>query len=412
MPDAASYTLRFRTTDALHRKGDILCGGSRPVFVGQTPECLLRLAPHPDWADACYAVIVPRGDGWCLIRQEKDADILVNGSPLRYAVRLSEGDILSFDRTVVTFRTDAADVPTAAYVHNRRGSRALWAGMAILLAAVVILAVHLYVRSLNPMRIFRAERASVYAVRVDSLLVDSAGVRIHAAPADHPVSGTGFVTEDGYFVTARHCLEHWLAEEAFLADDPEKAPYEGIRWAVRAEENPDLQVLTAVTVLDGEGREVAHYRSDAFAMDKSADQLYERGDYAHVWVWRSLVSRYSRFGAELGDLAVARWNGPAGTLRRSSGAFEEGATLTVIGFPAEEGGFNPRQDFKTHPGVHRRPDGCLVAGEEIPAGFSGSPVFARDGLDKQVVGIVSRTSDGYTLMVPASEIDRLITFLP
>lgn len=407
-----SYTLRFRTTDALHHKGDVLCGGSRLLSVGQTPECALQLVPHPDLADCCYAVIVPRGEDWCLIRQEKDADILVNGRPLSYAANLRDGDILSFDRTVLSFHVVDADVPTAAYVHHRRGSRALWATLLLIIVAVGILAVQLYVRSLNPMRVFKTERTSIYAVRVDSLLVDSAGVRIHAAPADHSVRGTGFVTQDGYFVTARHCLEHWLAEESLLKNDPEAAPYEGMRWAIRAEENPDLRVMTAVTVLDQNGREVTRFHSDAFAMDKSRDHLYERGDYAHVWLWRSLISRHSRGGAELGDLAVARWNGPAGTLVRDAGAFEEGGNLTVIGFPAEEAETTPRQDYKQHPGVHRRPDGCLLAGEEIPGGFSGSPVFARDGFDKYVVGIVSRTSDGYTLMVPASEIDRLISMLP
>lgn len=78
------YAIRFRSTDDLHRRGDILYGGDNALYIGQTPECQLRLAPHPDYADTCYAVIVRReqGNGWVLLRQEAEADIRVNGQPL------------------------------------------------------------------------------------------------------------------------------------------------------------------------------------------------------------------------------------------------------------------------------------------------------------------------------------------
>ena len=94
---SSAIRVHIRTADALHGKGDVFSSHSA-IRVGQTPECELQLLPHPDLEDSCYAVLLPPSDpstSWCIVRQDPDADICLNGLPLGMAAPLRENDRIS-----------------------------------------------------------------------------------------------------------------------------------------------------------------------------------------------------------------------------------------------------------------------------------------------------------------------------
>ena len=134
--DNAYYAIRFCGSDAMHRKGDIQYFCDRVVYVGQTPECDLKIPSHPDYADCCYAVIVKEDNGWNIIRQERDADIRVNGTLLPWVAHLSDGDTFSFDSTTVRFYVKSGALPAGNYVANK-GQRTLWVAIAAIANSLI-----------------------------------------------------------------------------------------------------------------------------------------------------------------------------------------------------------------------------------------------------------------------------------
>ena len=143
-------------------------------------------------------------------------------------------------------------------------------------------------------------------------------------------------------------------------------------------------------------------------MDKSRDHLYERGDARIVYFWRSLISRHSRRDAELGDVAVLPWKGKAGTISLGDGIPEAGTELVLFGYPEDEVAGLPPLSFLKTPMLYALSPGWFLVEQEVDAGYSGGPVFVRSGGRKTVVGIVSRSSGGHTLVIPVSEIKHLI----
>lgn len=403
--------LHLRTADALHGKGDLYCSDA-PVRIGQTPECDFRLIPHPDFADGCYAVIVPDGDRWCIIRQEPGADIALNGVRLGMAAPLREGDRLDFDRTQlrVSFAGFTADGAGPLYVKGHRHSPVLWGGLIALLLLVLGILGYLFEQSRSLDWLYRSETKSIYAVRADSLIVLRDGVPIAALPVTPARIGTGFVADGGYFVTARHCLEFWLCDEAELRADTASIRSEAVRWAIRAELDSSLALRTRVAILDRKGREVARLSSDAFAMDKSRDHLYECGTATEAYLWRSILSRYSRWDAELGDVAVARWPDSREGLILGNFPEEAASQFALFGYPEVESGTPRLVPFATELTYVSLP-GWLLVRDEVTAGYSGGPAFVRIGGRKSVIGIVSRSSDGRTLIVPVDEIKKLMQSL-
>ena len=252
MPKA--IRLHFRTVDSLHRKGDHFESGT-PFRIGQTPECELTLAAHPDLADSCYAVVIPDGDRWYLLRQEQDADIWVNGLPFGMAATLGEGDRIAFDHTELRVSFVAESVSSGpAYLTRRRSSPVLWGGVILLFLLVGGILGFLYEQGRTVPHLFADEMDSIYAVRADSLIVERDGVRVDAFALDPPRVGTGFATEDGCFVTARHCLEFWLCDETLLRRDTSEIASEAVRWAIRAELDTTLHLRSVVSVIDRDGQ--------------------------------------------------------------------------------------------------------------------------------------------------------------
>lgn len=409
------YALRLRSADELHRKGDVQYGNDTPLFVGQTGECGFRIPDHPDYADSCYAVILPNNDGtsWRIVRQEESADITVNGVPLELVRNLHGGDLLKFDRTLVQFTEEKGERPSTQYVRSKP-PWAIWAMMAAVLLVLFGIVMFLYYHSLTPEAIFKDELADICKIEADTLIVrNKNGEPLEVIPIERPLVGTGFITEDGYFVTARHCVEFWLALESELRPDPHKIQSIAVRKAIEVESDTTMVLETKLKITSHDGSHVWRHSSEEFTIDKSRDNVYEYGGFATPYLWRSVVSLYEQRGAELGDAAVLRWPHGKGhvKLEKADVPQQNKNALYSFGYPQSDN----RQDavFSSVESTLyqvQNPNECFIFEKGLDPGFSGGPVFTRNlaNRGKVVVGLVSRSDGSHTLMVPVSQIHKLI----
>lgn len=407
------FALRFRSVDELHRKGDVQYGDDNALYIGQTEECGLRIAAHPDYADSCYAVIVKNDDGtgWRIIRQENGADITVNGEPLALVRNLRGGDLLKFDRTVVQFTEEQGDRPNTRYVQSKP-AWGVWAAMAGIVAILAGIVAFLYLNNQKPVAIFKREVPSICKIEADTLLIiSSQGDTLDVIPTDRALVGTGFVTEDGYFVTARHCVEFWLGMESELRPNLRDIESPFVRWAVEAEMDTTIRLVSKLKITSQDGSRSWYFSSDAFTMDKSHDDIYDCGDFETPYLWRSVVSLYEKQDTELGDVAVIRWPYGKGTVKlgTSDNKLMAQEKLYGFGYPQSE---NRQEALFTSIEAkvsqdQKSPNDWFLCDPGFDPGFSGGPVFTRSS-GRTVAGIVSRSAGNRTLIVPVSQIHNLI----
>ena len=407
------YALRFRSADELHRKGDVQYVTDRALYVGQTEECGLRIAENPDFADCCYAALVKNDDGrgWRIIRQERYADVTVNGEPLALVRNLKNGDLLKFDRTLVQFTVEQGDRPMVQYVQSKP-AWGLWAAMAGVVIALFGVIAFLYLNNQKPTAIFKREIPSICKIEADTLLVLTSQDTLEI-PADRSMVGTGFIVDNGYFVTARHCVEFWLAMEDELKSNLRDIHSQIVRWAIGAEMDTNIRLVAKLKVTSHDGKQVWYFTSEDFLMDKTLDNVYEFGDFETPYLWRSLVSLYERRGTELGDVAVMRWPFSQGTIKLADPdlCLQEKSDIFCFGYPQsdsrQEAVFSTMES-SVYQGQTSSYD-FFICEKGLDPGFSGGPVFIGGGTNAEmVVGIVSRSDGNHTLMVPVSQIHKLI----
>ena len=406
------FALRFRSKDTLHKKGDIQYVSDKTLYIGQTEECGLKIAVHPDYADTCYAVIVKNedGEGWRIIRQEKHANITINGTPLEMVSSLHNLDLLKFDQTVVQFDIGQGTMPTVQYVESKP-SWVVWMPLATLLVLAVVAVVLWPSKEEKASDIFKKEIASLCKIEADTLLVlTSQNDTLEVLCPDHSSVGTGFITDDGYFVTARHCVEFWLAYENELRPNLYDIKSPIVRRAIDAEMDTTIHLVAKLTVTSYDGQHVWHVCSDDFTMDKSRDDIYDCGDFETSYLWRSVVSQYEKRDAELGDVAVMKWS-ICGTIKleKANVTQKMDTRLYGFGYPQSEGRQEAALSSDEGKVYHdqRDPEECFICEKGFDPGFSGCPVFSAEN-NHVAVGIVSRSDGRHTLVVPVSQIYHLI----
>lgn len=407
---------RFRTTDSVHRSTEIQYSGNQTVYIGQTKGCEVMLESLVDYVDACYAVIITRGDGRCyIVRKEDTALIRVDGSDLGIVAEITTGTVLQFDTTEIIFSIHEGDTPTVTHVY-KKSPKTLWAA----LACVVIVLAGLVIKSYNDEKSlydkFDTEMASVYRIETDSLfLVCTSGNIVGSCAMEHHEIGTGFVTRDGYFVTARHCVEPWLAMEGELRNDIDSITSIPLQWAIRAEIDTTVNLVAGMSVKDGDGKEVMRLHSYDFAIDNTHDNILEFGGYDKAFIWRSVVSCYENHSAELGDAAVTKVNmigniKIAGQNEMASCKMDE--KTYCIGFPPMDYGAMQKIIKDSRIFQYTSAQEWFLIDEGLDKGFSGGPVFIESSMAQHnVIGIVCRSNGKHTLVVPSARINALITQL-
>lgn len=409
------YAIHFAGNDALHHKGDIQYFNEKVVYVGQTPECDFKIPPHPDYADCCYAVIVKEEGERYIIRQEPDADIRVNGVALQWIERLNDGDHITFDATNVRFSVKSGTLPANSYVVNK-GQRTVWVAIAAIAVLLLGLFGVIYEQGRSTLDIFAEEIGSVYKISADTVYVLSAqNDTLDIITQSQAEVGTGFVTTDGYFVTARHCVEYWLGYEGYLKDKQGDIEKEVVQRAIDVECGANIRLLVKLSITGSDGSRY-YCSSDDFIMNKEHDNIYEYGDFESSYAWRSIVSQYEDSDAELGDVAVMRWPSGSGNIKLAADdeilKTPKDVRLHAFGFP-QNSSKNEAKLTSYSDAMYQPPydeECCFLTKTTFDHGFSGGPVFVatKNNMHRVVVGLVSRTAGERTLIVPVSQIRRLI----
>lgn len=212
--------------------------------------------------------------------------------------------------------------------------------------------------------------------------------------------GTGFLTSDGTFVTARHCVEPWLfnmeLNEVYALCQASQGLY---------------KIYAVVTAVNNENESIT-IRSDRFVVDNS----YDTSMKVKVTVENETFELDSKvaFGSEssLGNDWAYCKVGKSGKIQNGksmSGSLKSGTTVHVLGFPRGNGigdGQNIVDPIYNKLSVARNGltnARCIMVNQGIDHGNSGGPVFMQDKGKLYVIGIVSRgdhNSKFYNHLIP------------
>lgn len=209
---------------------------------------------------------------------------------------------------------------------------------------------------------------------------------------DETPLATGFITSDGYFITARHVVEPWAY------------------WANMQESNP----YTVANILSQAG---AIIDATIVAESRTGDQrVFQYSDFN--------VSRKNDITVELsGGLSIYLANGSDYAYRKInvnsnivanpqlSKEIPAGSRLEVLGFPYGRGGdkndIRPQYTYATTSNSGLLHGVIPVTGANYEPGNSGGPVFYKDNGNYYLVGLVStRHGNNSGSVVPISAISR------
>lgn len=217
--------------------------------------------------------------------------------------------------------------------------------------------------------------------------------------------GTGFLLDDGRFVTARHCVEPWK--------------YDCGEWqtiyALSRVEGSGFRIWAEIIALNNNG-ETFKFRSEDFRMDKSYDTPYTvKLDFGgKVYELEGSIG----FGSEasLGnDWAYIRTSKRGNILdgKDISQTLTKGVIVHLLGFPKSLGimdGESIVEPIYNSMAVSRtglNNGRCIMVSQGIDHGNSGGPVFVMSNGRLKVIGIVSRgdgESEFYNHLIPMSNL--------
>ena len=237
----------------------------------------------------------------------------------------------------------------------------------------------------------------IYPTSIDITLPNGESGTLDCSEKDVPSwSGTGFLLDNGTFVTARHVIEAWNF------------------WMSGNEINEDLAQLNAI--MNNGGKVRANFiaisssgkrfnlSSDQFSINRSADQVRHIEDGVKM----------SMGGGGNTDFAYARVGGSGGLKfnKAASTSLDRGTKLTVLGFPLGLGAnsatsIKPISSTATV-GVDGLDRGIILTSEtNFEQGCSGGPALIIDeNGNYSVIGIVSAIAGRNTgFIVPINAIN-------
>lgn len=443
------YRLTYQNHTGTSRKGDSFLCGDRAVSIGQTASCDIALPEPLTCEPAVFASILPNADGkgWAIVRRTDCHHIRINGSELGICRQIADGDTVAFttDGGETTFKVsthDDGNYDSAAGTVFRKGNGrkaiALAVGIAMLALATATMAV-LHRNGDSMLRHDNLDRydASVYHITVDSVYLTHDTVingtprqaTLQAVAVEHATAGTCFLTSDGIFVTARHCVEPWITDDhwngiAYTDDMPAAVRLATIAETHNKTTGRDDFAVKAHCIISRQMEQYDYYSTD-FHFNKTRDQVVCLGTDTRPIYWRTIMPLASRRDMELGDFAYVGAKGLKGSLDMAGAAdlqaFDRQADkdIAVIGFPINDNndgdicvkvfGNSQHIDFKDSRRLETA--GCIQMSAPVNPGNSGGPILARIGGETKVIGIVSkadgRASQGTFWAVPITEVTRL-----
>lgn len=210
-------------------------------------------------------------------------------------------------------------------------------------------------------------------------------------------SGTGFLLNDGKFVTARHCIEGWLYNNP-AGEDMAAAV------ARAAATNPNIKIKAYFIAISTMANNKFSFTSDDFTINHALDKKMQIGTdesgNAINWIFTfPAVEGMSERMWSTDWAYTKRTNGHRGELV-ADGSLSQNLMpmqkLVVLGFPVGLGVMDGSQQIEPISAeltTSRRGlanNGCILHSRGTDHGNSGGPIFAVKDDKLVVVGIVSR----------------------
>lgn len=441
------YKLTYHSTGK-HRES-VLCS-DRPLDIGQTAGCEIRLHEADSHEPMVFATILPREEkgGWLLVRRNDYADIQINGQQLKTASILHDDDKLLFIDEDVETQMDFKICDDSNYderngiVFQRPANyrKTTWiliflvgAALAIAFFALLTSRKNTQLRHMNldsyASSVFHLTTDSVFLTKDTIIGGEARTIMIDSIALEHPYTGTCFLTDEGYFVTARHCVEPWINDEEWNGRSYKTNIKPEVRLATRAETanrlwNGRYNVYARCVISQGETRIVL--KSSDFRMNKSRDLVTCLGESGSPIYWRSIVPMATRRDMELGDFAFYKANSIKGNLTLANE--EELATfdkqsdkdIAILGYPSNDN--HTDETVKIDHGNSQHLEfisgssnlkGCIQMTAPVNKGNSGGPVLACIDGKIIVIGIVSKAdinaSQETFWTVPITEVVTMIS---
>lgn len=225
-------------------------------------------------------------------------------------------------------------------------------------------------------------------------------------------SGTGFLLNDGRFVTARHCVEGWLNP----TEDDEQNSY-----IIAAMNTEGAKIVAHLQAISSLSHNSLSFTSEQFTIDRSLDRVERIGnaDDGTPIFWRFAYPVIEGWDERMWstDWAYVRTS-IRGDIKKSSRLSRNlliQQPLVVLGFPVGLGvddGPELIQPIFNELRVSRgglANNGCFLHSSGTDHGNSGGPIFALENNKLVVVGIVSRgdhRTQQHNWAVPICNIDN------
>lgn len=201
--------------------------------------------------------------------------------------------------------------------------------------------------------------------------------------SDYGWHGTGFLTTDGRFITAKHCVNGWLFPRSGGMPSGENAD-KIIPYLVTAMNTPGWQIIAYFEARSKS--KVLKFKSSDFVMDHSSEHNWQPVEGLN---WKEETSMSA-------DWAYIRTSQKGGILvdAEKSKDLPVGVDLHVLGFPHGWGAIDT-YNFNCLYGSCKTSrngldDGIIrVSARNYESGNSGGPVFYNDNGNLKAVGIVS-----------------------
>ncbi|MBR5068140.1 MAG: serine protease [Bacteroidales bacterium] len=443
--------------------GDSVLNGNKPLDIGQGVFCDVQIPESDLYEPHLFATIVPikndsdnktkSSEGWYVVKRTDCHRLSVNGIDIDIAQVLKNGDVISFFDTGINNISSLAELKFEVFddgeFEAKRGivfkkhndqrtyylTTAVMALLAIGIAAYALLVLQrkdLHHEDLSKVNsaIYHITTDSVYLIQnifedglYKQIVTDSIELGMAA-------EGTAFLTSDSLFVTARHCIEPWIADEEWDGVSTGAKMLPEVRLATIAETGNRMAGYEKYTLrshcIISKGFERYSYYSTDFCMNKSRDMVIRLVSAKEILYWRSIIPIATRRDMELGDFAYLKAqnldNDPDESYKIPMAKWEEivafsksyNHDIAVIGYPLNDNNSNVATAVYgnlmelEYNETTTKALGCLQLSAPINPGNSGGPVIAKINDDIKVIGIVSkadtRAQQGMFWAVPITEV--------
>ena len=457
------YRLTYISSPDKRKVGDSVFNGKKPLDIGQGNSCDIQIPESELHEPYLCASILPKrtegtdkaikDEGWYIVKRSDCLSILINGTELAIAQVLRHGDIISLidpDTNAKAKRTELKfevfddgefDANRGIIFKKHNDQRKYYASTAVLaLLAIGIAAYALLVLQRKDLRhedlskfnsaIYHITTDSVYLIQ--NIIEDGQHKQIVADSIELGMAaeGTAFLTSDSLFVTARHCIEPWIADEEWDGVSTGAKMSPEVRLATIVETGNRMAGYEKYTLRShcviSKGFERYSYYSTDFHMNKSRDMVIRLGSAKEPLYWRSIIPIANRRNMELGDFAYLKAqnldNEPGESHIIPMARWEEivafaksyNHDIAVIGYPLNDN----NSDIATavygnmmeleYNDTTTTAIGCLQLSAPINPGNSGGPIIAKINDEIKVIGIVSkadtRANQGMFWAVPITEV--------